>query len=124
MRRWRLDFTQSNSSSNESWYDLIEDWELIEASFTQQYGIRLAIDDLSWYEFQTKLQLLNEKTPLGYVVSIRAENDPEVLKNFNKDQHKIRNEYRRKAAANMSKEEYYNAMQGFKAMFKSMATKK
>ena len=34
------------------------------------------------------------ETPLGRVVSIRSENDKEVLKNFTKEQHRIRNEWR------------------------------
>ena len=124
MKRWRPDFKQSSSNDGESWYDLIEDWELIEASFTQQYGIRLSRDDLDWWEFQTKLQLLNAETPLGQVVSIRAENDPEKLKSFNKDQRRIRNEYRNKQAKNMSEQTYNDAMAGLKEMFKAMAKKK
>ena len=124
MKRWRSDFVKSNSNNDESWYDLIEDWELIEASFTQQYGIRLSRDDMDWYEFQTKLQLLNEKTPLGQVVSIRSENDPEIIKNFTKEQKQIRSEYRNKSAKNISKEDYNAAMQGFKDMFKAMSKKK
>ena len=126
MRKWRLDFKeqQEQPTNNESWYDLIEDWELIEASFTQQYGIRLSIDDLSWYEFQTKLQLLNDKTPLGQVVSIRSENDPEVLKRFTREQKRIRNEYRNKAVKNITQAQYDSAMNGFKEMFKAMSKKK
>ena len=91
-RKWSLDFTKSNSENDEAWYDLIEDWELIDASFTQQYGIRLSRDDMSWYEFQTKLTMLNDKTALGQIISIRSENDPEMLKHFNADQKRIRNE--------------------------------
>ena len=122
-RKWRNDFAKSNNNG-ESWYDLIEDWELIEASFTQQYGIRLSRDELDWYEFQTKLQLLNDKTPLGQIVSIRSENDPEMLKHFTNDQKRIRNEYRRKNAKNVTKDEYQQAMAGFKEMFKAMAKHK
>lgn len=36
------------------------------------------------------------KTPLGQIVSIRAEEDKEILKNFTKEQHRIRNEWRNK----------------------------
>lgn len=32
-------------------------------------------------------------TPLGYIVSIRAEKDNEVIKKFTKDQKRIRNEW-------------------------------
>ena len=77
------------------WYDLIEDWELIEASFLTQYGIRLrVVDDMSWNEFCTLLIGIMPKTPLGQIVSIRAEEDKDILKNFTDDQHRIRNEWR------------------------------
>lgn len=120
MRRWKPDFKNSNNNG-ESWYDLIDDWELIEASFTQQYGIRLSRDEMDWWEFQSKLQLLNETTPLGQVVCIRSESDPEILKNFTKDQKRIRNEYLKKNAKNMDKKEYDDAMNAFKEMFKAMS---
>ena len=78
---------------------------------------------MDWYEFQTKLQLLNAETPLGQVVSIRAEDDPETLKRFTKEQKRIRSEYRNKAAKKIDKnsDDYKMAMQGFKDMFKAMA---
>lgn len=122
-KRWRLDFKNSNNDNDESWYDLIDDWELIDASFTQQYGIRLTRDDMSWYEFQTKLTMLNDKTALGQMVSIRSENDPEMLKHFTAEQKRIRNEYRQRKAKKMTKNDdnYKQAMEGFKQMFKSMA---
>lgn len=77
------------------WYDLYEDWELIEASFATQYGIRLAqVDNMTWSEFCSLLSGIMPKTPLGQIVSIRAEEDQDILKNFTKEQHKIRNEWR------------------------------
>lgn len=79
------------------WYDLYEDWELIEASFATQYGIRLAqVDDMTWSEFCSLLSGIMPKTPLGQIVSIRAEEDKDILKNFTNDQHRIRNEWRNK----------------------------
>ena len=40
----------------ESWYDLLEDYDLIEASFAKQYGIRLRNEqDMTWSEFATLL---------------------------------------------------------------------
>lgn len=127
MRKWRADF-KATQSNDESYYDLIEDWELIDASFTQQYGIRLTIDDMDWYEFQTKLQMLNDKTPLGQMVYIRSEKDPEVLKHFTKEQMRIRKEYMKKQAQSITKDsdKYKAAMQDFKSMFsafKSMSKK-
>lgn len=77
------------------WYDLYEDWELIEASFATQYGIRLAqVDNMTWSEFCSLLSGIMPKTPLGQIVSIRAEEDKDILKNFTKEQHKIRNDWR------------------------------
>nr|DAY85575.1 MAG TPA: Guanine nucleotide exchange factor synembryn [Caudoviricetes sp.] len=34
------------------------------------------------------------ETPLGQIVSIRSEEDKDMLKNFTKEQHKIRNDWR------------------------------
>ena len=51
---------------------------------------------MSWSEFCTLLAGIMPETPLGQVVSIRSENDKEVLKSFTKEQHRIRNEWRRR----------------------------
>ncbi len=50
---------------------------------------------MSWHEFCTLLSGLLPDTPLGKIVSIRAEKDPKVLKNFTKEQKKIRNDWQR-----------------------------
>lgn len=70
------------------------------ASFQSEYGIRLSKDlrGMSWQEFSYFLNGLSGDSPLGRVASIRAENDPETLKHFTKEQKQIRNEYRRKMA--------------------------
>ena len=63
---------------------------MIEASFNKQYGIRLRNEpDMSWDEFCTLLAGLMADTPLGQVVTIRSEDDKEVLKNFTKEQHEM-----------------------------------
>jgi len=73
---------------------LYYDYDLIEASFAKQYGIRLRQEeDMSWSEFCTLLGGIMPETPLGRVASIRAEKDPKVLKEFTKDQKKIRNDW-------------------------------
>ena len=60
-----------------------------------QYGIRLRNEpEMSWSEFQTLLIGIMPKTPLGQIVSIRSEEDKEMLKNFTEEQHRIRNEWR------------------------------
>lgn len=61
-----------------------------------QYGIRLRNDDMSWNEFCTLLTGIMPETPLGQIVSIRSEEDKDMLKNFTKEQHKIRNDWRNK----------------------------
>ncbi len=85
----------------------MEDFDLIEASFAMQYGIRLRNDDMSWSEFCTLLTGIMNKTPLGEIVSIRCEEDKDILKNFTPEQHKIRNDWRNRnnSIRDMSDEE-------------------
>lgn len=60
--------------THDAYYDLFEDYGLIEASFAQQYGIRLRIEnEMEWDEFITLLAGLNGETPLGNVIRIRGE---------------------------------------------------
>lgn len=123
-RTWRRDFRKS--SNTDAFYDLIGDYELIEASFAQQYGIRLRLENtMSWSEFTTLLAGLNGDTPLGNVVRIRSEKDPKMLKQFTPEQKRIRAEWRRKQSAEMAKhfsrDEYDNAMKNLSAMFRTMA---
>lgn len=81
-------------NDGEAYYDIFDDWSLIEASFLKQYGIRLREDDnMSYSEFCSLLSNIMPDTPLGQIVSIRAEKDPKVLKKFTKEQRRIKNEY-------------------------------
>jgi len=60
-----------------------------------QYNIRLREEnDMTFSEFSTLLTGIMPKTPLGQIVSIRAEEDKDMLKNFTKDQHQIRDDWR------------------------------
>lgn len=121
----RLDFAKKQAY-REDWYDLYEDWGLIEASFTSQYGIRLRQeDDMSWSEFCTLLAGIMPETPLGQVVSIRSENDKEVLKNFTKEQHRIRNEWRRRRtkAVALNKDEAKKQLKIFQEAMKKAFSK-
>ena len=87
---------------------------------------------MSWGEFTTLLAGLNEKTPLGRMVSIRSENDKEMLKHFSPEQKRIRNEWRsknsqktvKKPVTKQEKADYEQAMEGFKQMFLSLAKAK
>ena len=115
--------TQKKAVNSEPYYDLCDDWDLIVASFLSQYGIRLSrdLEGMSWREFSYLLGSISGDTPLGRIVAIRAENDPETLKHFTAEEKRIRNEYRRKNAKNKSDAEVTNAMEHFKQAFIRMA---
>lgn len=119
MRKWRNDF----QNNDESFYDLIDDFDLIESSFAQQYGIRLRmeIDTIKWGEFSSLLSGLNGDTPLGNIVRIRSEKDPKVIKNFTENEKRIRSKWLNKNAKEISHEDYQQAMESIKNMFKSIA---
>lgn len=59
---------------------------------------------MSWAEFSTLLNGIMPKTPLGNIVSIRSEEDEEMLKNFTPEQKKIRDEWRIKLMDKQRKE--------------------
>ena len=99
MKRWRLDFSSSAKPTTNAWYDLREDWALIEASIATQYGIRLRqAADMPWPEFSNLVTGLLPETPLGAIIKIRSEDDPDVLKRFTRDQMEIRNKWRDRQA--------------------------
>ena len=109
--------------SSDPYYDLIEDYGLIVASFQSQYGIRLSreINNMSWDEFRDLLTGIAPETPLGRIVSIRAENDREILKHFSQDQHRIRNEWRSRNAKKVSEADMEDILNALKNAFISMA---
>ena len=100
MRKWSLDFASSTPRQpTHNWYDLREDWALIESSIASQYGIRLRqVSDMPWSEFTNLVAGLLPETPLGAIVKIRSEDDPKVLKQFTKDQLAIRSQWRERQA--------------------------
>lgn len=99
--------TSVNQKKRESWYDFYDDWDLIESSIAQQYGIRLRneINTISWSEVKMLISGLLSDTPLGRIISIRSENDKEQLKHFTPDMHKIRNDWRNRLAKEKLKDE-------------------
>ncbi|NGP62705.1 hypothetical protein FLT15_31850 [Paenibacillus thiaminolyticus] len=120
MRSLRPDFSQP-SKKPEQWYDLYEDWGLIEASIAAQYGIRLRAEpDMTWDEFCTLLAGIMPETPLGQIVRIRSENDREKLKHFTPEQKRIRNEWRTRGMkqAQWTDEEAAAAVQEFQNLIK------
>ena len=100
-----------------------EDWGLIVSSFQSEYGIRLSseLKSMSWREFSYMLQGLSGESPLGLMVRIRAEDDPEALKEFTPEQKRLRSEYRKKLAKKKTDREVINAIEQFKQAFIGMA---
>lgn len=95
----RINDFNNTGIGEDDYYDLYEDYSLIEASFAQQYNIRLRNEnEMSWNEFCTLLSGLMPDTPLGRVVSIRAEKNREVIKGFNKGQRRIYDEWKMRCA--------------------------
>jgi hypothetical protein len=115
MRTWRHDFAKP-ISNQEIWYDLYEDYPLIEASFLEQYGIRLSEVEMSWREFSDLLACLSADTALGRVVAIRSEDDAEVIKNFTKGQKEIRTEWQKRHRKEQTEAEHRASMQALLAM--------
>lgn len=109
--------------SDDPYYDLIEDFDLIISSFQTQYGIRLSreLRSMKWDEFRDLLSGLGPDTPLGRVVSIRAEEDEDILKHFTKEQHRIRNAWRQKKVKQVSQKELDSVLNELKNAFISMA---
>lgn len=108
---------RTDPSKGDSWYDFYEDWELIEASIAQQYGIRIrsVYHSISWSEVQTLIAGLLPNTPLGKIIAIRAETDEDVLKSFTPEMRKIRSDWRNKQASEKLKNE-----EALKRSFESM----
>ena len=121
MRKWLNDFKNHNQNKNDNYYDLIDDYDIIECSFIKQYGIRLRSVELETDEFLNLLSGLMGDTPLGLIVQIRSETDPEVIDSFTPEQKRIRSEWINKKANEISKEDYDKAMENFKNMLISLA---
>ena len=114
---------QDNQSRITPWYDLREDWVLVESSLAKQYGIRIRHEsDMPWVEFCTLVAGLMPDTPLGQIVGIRAETDAETIRNFTSDQSNIYNKWQSKQAMNQLEdtEKLDRDMEALSNMFASM----
>ena len=111
------------NSNNIKWYDIYEDWNLIEASFQKEYGIRLRqeVSKMSWGEFCSLLSAISEDTPLGNIVRIRSEDDREHLKYFTSAQRELRTKWRIEHTPNYEEKEYNQAMANFEKILISLA---
>lgn len=109
----------TTAGNSEPYYDLNDDWALIVASFQSEYGIRLSrdLDGMKWQEFSSYINGLGSDTPLGRIVSIRAEDRADVLKDFTPEQRRIRNEYRQKIAHRRTAKEVDTALDNIKKAF-------
>ena len=96
----------------------MEDYDLIEASFLAQYGIRLKTTELQFDEFLNLASCLMPETPLGQIVAIRSEKDGEVIRNFNDAQRKIYNDWANREV-DRSEREYRDSMDKLFAMLKA-----
>lgn len=72
---------------------------------------------MTWSEFSSLLSGIMPETPLGQIVAIRSEEDRDVLKNFTKDQHQIRNEWRSKQAKSMTEEDARESIKHLQDLF-------
>lgn len=116
--------TEKNRESSDPYYDIVEDYDLIASSMMSQYGIRMydeSFKEMSWMEFRALIEGLGPDTPLGRIVSIRAEEDKDVLKHFSKEQKRIRNDWLRRKAKAKSKEELADVVESLKQAFIHMA---
>lgn len=95
-KRCVTDFSASSTDDpSENYYDIHFDAELIEQSIAKQYGILPSRQgELIWSDWCKLVSGLMEDTPLGRVVALRMENDPEVLKNLSASQRRIRSEWK------------------------------
>ena len=67
-----------------------------------QYPTKDLYDDkMDWIEFTTLLAGIMPDTPLGNIISIRAEDDADTLEHFSEEQHRIRDEWRDKQTQRM-----------------------
>lgn len=96
------------------------------ASFRSQYGIRIARDlpDMKWREFAAYMAGLDGRTPLGRMISIRAENDPDILKQFTPEQRRIRDKWRSRKARIITKADRDAFLEQMKRILVGMAGSK
>lgn len=96
----------------------MDDYDLIEASFLSQYGIRLKVTELQFDEFLNLVSCLMPETPLGQIVAIRAEKDADVIRKFTPAQQKIYNDWNNRGTIE-SEQAYAESMDRLFAMLKA-----
>lgn len=76
---------------------------------------------MKWAEFRSLAAGLGPETPLGQIIRIRAEDDPEALKNFTDGQRQINSEWRKKQAKARSGQEINAFLESMKRAFIELA---
>nr|DAL18767.1 MAG TPA_asm: hypothetical protein [Caudoviricetes sp.] len=76
---------------------------------------------MSWQEFCTLLSGLLPDTPLGKIVSIRAEKDPKILKEYTAEQKRIRSDWQKRKMRKLREDPaaYKAYMEEFQAFCRS-----
>ena len=97
---------------------MVDDYDLIEASFLAQYGIRLKVTELDFDEFFNLTSCLMPDTPLGQIVAIRSETDAETISHFTDAQKKIRNDWLNRETSN-NEQKYTESMDKLFAMLRA-----
>lgn len=123
MSLFSIDFNSKKASNEDSFYDLREDWSLIESSFASQYSIRLRNEhDMKWTEFVSLLNGILPDTALGNIVSIRAEKDNKIIKNFTPAQKRIHREWkiRKIKKGEYDKEDFDKQMENLSKMLSTV----
>ena len=96
----------------------MDDYDLIEASFLSQYGIRLKVTELQFDEFLNLTSCLMPDTPLGQIVAIRSEKDADVISKYNDTQKKIYNDWKNRNKSN-NEQEYIESMDKLFSMLRA-----
>ena len=76
---------------------------------------------MKWNEFADLLCGIGPDTVLGRIVAIRAETDEKILKQFTPEQNRIRDEWRKKRAKQVSTKERDAFLEEMKETFLGMA---
>lgn len=111
---------RSLPANGERYYDLFDDWDLIVSSLLQQYGIRVYSTEfkrMKWTELSALIAGIGPDTPLGRIVSIRAESDKDRIKEFTPDQKRIWSAWRKKLAGQKTKQDMEQMLDMFKTGF-------
>lgn len=104
------------------YYDVIDDYPLIEASFAKQYGIRLRKEvEMTWDEFCVLLSGIMPETPLGRIVSIRSEKNAKIIHNFTKEEKRIYLDWQKRKAKQRDSSSYQQDLLQMEQMFQSMS---